>query len=32
MLTTYLTFACTDLQNVNAKYFEKPLILVIPVL
>ena len=28
MLTTYLTFTCTDLQNVNIKYFEKPLILV----
>ena len=29
MLTTYLTFTCTDLQNVNTKYFEKPLIVVI---
>ena len=32
MLTTYLTFTCTDLQNVNTKYFEKPLILEITIL
>ena len=32
MLTTYLTFTRTDLQNVNTKYFEKPLILVITAL
>ena len=29
MLITYLTFACTDLQNVNAKYFEILLITIL---